>query len=488
MNGSAAADLKARRRKFIESLRDKPVAFNSAVLGRGELWARQKEIARSVVKYPVTLVPTGNMVGKTHLAASLIHWFLFTRPGCIVLVTAPSQTQLSEVLWSSVEKAYRGASLDLGGRLLRSPLKVDLGNGWHALAYSTTDVERLSGHHAPELFAVIDEASGVSNAVFEALRSCGPSRELLIGNPLRSTGVFYDRCQNAKDNPLANVVHVDSREGPHIDLDRSPWGLADRGWLQSVINDYGPDSLWFRCHVRGLFPDENFDGVFTRAWIEAAFATVHVPAGPMRTSIDLGLGNGGDQSVIITRDDNGVLACEASNTWSLEVTATKAADQVKRFGVSGHNVTWDVAGIGADFDNRLRGVGIKDAQPFWAGGAGGKRFTNLRSAAAWGARQRLDPGFLATTPNGLKVKQRPFSLQRVTGDSAVRLKKDLQELRYDLGPKGEIRLETAEDYAGRLKRSPDHGACFFQLWAFDDPPEADDPPATAAAGVAWPWL
>jgi hypothetical protein len=86
----------------------------------------------------------------------------------LVIATAPSQTQLEEVLWKEVERAYNGARVPLGGRILRSPLKIDAGDGWQILAYSTTKTERFSGHHAGQLFAVLDEASGVDPAIVEA--------------------------------------------------------------------------------------------------------------------------------------------------------------------------------------------------------------------------------------------------------------------------------------------------------------------------------
>jgi len=449
----------------MEGLREKPVAFSRAILGRPAYWERQQEIARSVVRHHATLVPTGNMVGKTYLAAGLIHWFLFTRPNSIVLATAPSQTQLSEVLWSSVEEAYHGARVPLGGRALKSPLKIELTPGWHALAYSTTKVERLSGHHAGELFVVVDEASGVDDAIFEALRSCGPSREILIGNPLRPDGTFYERCQSAKDNPLAHVIHIDSREGPHAELDRSPWGLADKTWLATVRNDYGEGSLWWKCHVLGVFPDDAFDAVFYREWLDLAFRTIHKPHGPNRLAIDLGLGNGGDQTVLIAVDANGVLTCEASNQWTLEQAAQRAKILADRFQIEPYRITFDIEGIGADFSNRLDSVGLKGCQPYRGGGGGTKKYFNLRTGAAWRCRQRLDPNYQTMTAPGVFIPQVPFSMMKMPERSKQLLRRELQELRYELKT-SQTALEDAESYKKRLKRSPDHQACFCQLWAF----------------------
>lgn len=47
------------------------------------------------------------------------------------------------------------------------------------------------------------------------------------------------------------------------------------------------------------------------------------------------------------------------------------------------------------------------------------------------------------------------------------LREELIGLRYDLDPRGRIKLEVKEDYAERLKRSPDLADCLCQSFAFD---------------------
>jgi len=148
------------------------------------------------------------------------------------------------------------------------------------------------------------------------------------------------------------------------------------------------------------------------------------------------------------------------------VTATRAALLCQKYGIPPNQVSFDVEGIGADFDNRLRTAGINGAIPYRGGGGGSAKFGNLRSAAAWRARQRLDPNFRRHLDSGVLVPQAPFSLNRLSEKSRQLLHQELRELRYVLGPAGDIRLELAEDYALRLKRSPDHQACFCQSFAF----------------------
>lgn len=441
---------------LLRTLRRKPVAFNEAVLGRGRYWRRQRQIARSVVRYPTTLVPTGNMVGKTYLAAGLIHWFLWTHENSIVLATAPSQTQLEEVLWKEVERAYWGARAPLGGRLLRSPLKIEVRPGWHALAYSTTKVERLSGHHADHVLIVVDEASGVTEPIYEALRSCGPTRELLIGNPLWPDGTFYERCTRAAEKPggLANVIQISSLESPYLPAN----------WLESNRNDYGEGSLWWTTHVLGLFPDAGEDTLLPRTWLDRAEAAGHAPRGPNRLTIDLAEGKGGDRTVLLVRDDNGVRHMESSPNWPFETAASRAALLAQRWGVEPQRVTFDASGIGADFGNRLEAVGLKSCQPYRGGLGAGKSFGNLRTAAAFQLRRRLDPERRVTVGKA-EVTPPPFA---IPPEFMRPLRPELQAIRWTHNEKGVVCLEPKEDLAERLRHSPDHADALIMAFAFPD--------------------
>lgn len=475
MTSATASPDRTLRRELEKCQRD-PVRFNETILGRDQgdglgnygYWPRQAEIARSVVDYPVTLVQTGNMVGKSFVDAGLLMWFLIAHPGCLVLATAPTQVQLEEVLWKEVERAYHGSRVPLGGRLLQSPLKVDLGGGWQALAYSTTKTERFAGHHESEMLAILDEASGVSPEVFSAVSSCNPSRTLMTGNPLQPSGEYYDRCTSAHRNRLANLIKISSLESPHIHLERSPWGLADATWLAMSRNDYGEGSAWWQSHVLGEFPDAAEDSVVPRHWLDRAADAGEQPwrrNGPPRLAIDLAEGGGGDRTVLLVRDDNGVLALEHGNTWTLEAAASRAALLVQQWGIEHWRVSWDVAGIGADFANRLESVGIRGARPYRGGEEAGIKFANRRAAGAWRLRQRLDPGRRAVLDSGATIPQPAFAIR----PEWMRLmREELQGLRYHLVGKERVELERKEDFAKRLRHSPDFADCLGQSFYWGD--------------------
>ena len=449
----------------LDRCRDQPGRFNTTILGRAPYWARQRQIAESVRDHPVTLVQTGNMIGKKFAAAGIIHEFACLHPGCLVLATAPTQVQLEEVLWKEVMRADSGALVPLGGRARKSPLKIDYGDGWQVLAYSTTQVERFSGHHAADLLVVVDEASGVDDDIYEAIRSLGPSRELLIGNPLRPDGHFFERCQRtrADTSGRVNLIEVSSLESPHVDMDRSPWGLADRSWLEAARNDYGEGSMWWVSHVLGLFPDAGEDTLVPRSWLDATAKHAHERGGRIRIAIDLAEGRGAARSVVLARDDNGIIDIWCSATASMAEVAERVSAMVAKHRAETRDVTWDATGVGADFHNRLSAVWIKDAKPYRGGLGGGARYANLRSAAAWMLRQRLDPDRMVTDPRGKPCRQHPFSIRP---DHLVLLREEVQGLRYQSAKSGAVELEPKERLSARLRRSPDIADALIMSFAF----------------------
>jgi hypothetical protein len=474
---SEASPMKSRSerlRELVSSCKDDYTRFGWSILGRDgskAYWSRQREICRSVVECHTTVVPAGNAVGKSYVASGIGLGFLYTRPGSLVFTSAPTQAQLQGVLWKEMSRAHSSARVPLGGKISGSgPIKLELGDGWMAYGHVSGKVEAMSGHHARDLLAIVDEASGVPQAVYDAVDSLNPSRRLLIGNPLRGEGTFYELCRQADegaDPKLLRKIVIPSTESPHAHLERSPCGMADRTWLEAMRSQYGENSLWWLSHVLALFPGESDDTLVLKAWIDLASKMVHVRSGPTRISIDLGLGvGGGDRTVIVVRDDNGVLEIAHSRNWNLEVTASRVALLAQKHEVDGKRISWDATGIGADFLNRLKAVGLVGCRPYM-GGFGGPNisFANLRSASAWAARRRLDPETILGKSDGVTVarKQHPFAIRP---EHAQLLRDEVCAHRYSLDPSGAICLELGETIRARLRHSPDFADAFFQSFAF----------------------
>jgi len=453
-------------------------AFNDAILDRvdrrvtlhdgshpGEYWAKQKEIAAALWDPTVDtiVVPAGHSVGKSFFGAGALLGWPTLQPDGLVVSTSPSNTQLSGVLWKEVGKAraHSGVVRSIS-RLTKVPNKFDLGPGWGAIGYATNKAERLQGWHSiGPLLVLVDEASGIDNIdIWTTLESLKPWKKLLLGNPLWAHGEFYSYCRRADEgDPTVRKIQIPSTLSPDIRQERSLRGLADRKFLENMAAQYGVGSQTWKVRVEAEFPDDSADALIPSAWLDRCESARHVPAGHRRIAIDLGLGNGGDPSVILVRDDNGVLYFEQSDRWAFEETARRARLASDKFAVASHRITWDVEGLGAGFANFLRDAGLVGCVPY-RGQILSKdpSFANLRAACHVLLRRRLDPAWKVAGRD-----QTPFQIPR---EFMVRLRKELRELTHTPGLKGQIVLRTKEAVQLALRHSPDFTDTLAQSFAF----------------------
>ncbi|CAB5237922.1 DOMON_like domain containing protein [uncultured Caudovirales phage] len=434
--------------------------FNRIVLGRPPFWSKQAELAESFRKYPVTLCQSGNSTGKSFSVAAIALWYLTYFKNSKVILTAPSETQLREVCWNYISKAFHECPHRLFPRAMayKQPLKIEIAEDWFLLAYSTKKKERLSGHHSEHLAFIVDEASGVDREVFEALDSLAPHRTLLVGNPLNPSGVFYERCmrQQANPDPRVNLIKIKSTDSPDANIPRSGRGLASKNWLDDMAREWGRNSQWWKSHIEAEFPTEGGESLIPFDWLDRC-NIYHRQGGPRRISIDLSTGSGRDSNYVICGDDNGVIDWWACNTSSLEDVAWKTFEMKRRWDVSDHRITWDQQGIGTDFAFRLKSLGINNPTPY----AGAKKvksnqFLNHRGLSHWRLRRRLDPTGEYMMPYAI-----PETLIN-------RLKPEVGAVHYELNGEGRIVITPKETVVERLGRSPDALDAMAQLHAYGD--------------------
>jgi hypothetical protein len=67
--------------------------------------------------------------------------------------------------------------------------------------------------------------------------------------------------------------------------------------------------------------------------------------------------------------------------------------------------------------------------------------------------------------SGVSVPQHPFAIRP---DLLAKIRPELQGLRYTQDNKGRIQLEDKDEFAKRLKHSPNHADTAGQLFAFND--------------------
>jgi hypothetical protein len=93
-------------RELLDACRDDPARFQDEVLGR-RLWSKQVAVCHALAQSPITVVPAGRAVGKSYLLAGIVLWWLYTRPGSLVITTGPDFRQVVSVLWKEIRRALR---------------------------------------------------------------------------------------------------------------------------------------------------------------------------------------------------------------------------------------------------------------------------------------------------------------------------------------------------------------------------------------------
>jgi phage terminase large subunit len=456
--------------------------FNSGILGRLPFWSGQRRIAESVARYRITVCYTGNSVGKDYLLGSLVPWWLFTRKDSQVIITGPSQTVLGSVTFKEIRKAVEHSKIPLHMKVSQgihgSPLRASVNGDWGALGYSTTSVERASGQHNRKLLVIGEEASGIPDEIYDAIDGLKFTRLLLIGNPIRSLGRFVDLIhQAAKDardrvppGRAVNAIRISSRESPHAHLEESPFGMADKTFIEDCERRHGRTSLWVRVHIDAEIPSVDAESLIPVAWLDWAAVQkrkVYPPGHPShatrRIACDLGEGVGRDSSAILVRDDLGILEVRFGSQLGLPEAAGIIWELRTKWDIPDERISYDRVGIGREFHLHLARRGISKAVGY--AGAGSPRsadFVNLRTEAAWMLRNRLNVEHI---PDHRFPDSHQPAFCIPPGDYWARMRDELKALTYSIvGHK--TALMTKEDHAILLGHSPDICDAFCQSWAF----------------------
>lgn len=425
----------------LDRYRREPVAFAREVL-RFDPWSKQRRILESVRDHPRTAVRSAHGVGKTAVAARAVLWWLGVWPDSVVITTSATWNQVREQLWREVAIAFHAAGGFINGTL--SDARLELGPGWFALGLSTDTPERFAGYHADRLLVVLDEASGVSEAVWEAAETLitTPSSHLLaIGNPTRTSGAFYRAFTS--ERALYNLIDVSAFDSPAVTgepvAEQVRRRLVSPAWIESRRQAWGEASPLWQVRVLGEFPTHADDAVCSLVDVEAAVRRNVEPGGPVVVSCDVAR-FGSDETVIALRRGGRVRIVKRYVDRDLMQTVgeiTRIAREAREFGPP--VVVVDDDGVGGGVTDRLRELGELRVRPFNAAKTARQKDDYVRRRdEAWFTFARALPG--------LDLPERDEQLVA-----------DLVAPTYKVDSSGRLVVEAKAETKRRLGRSPDRG-------------------------------
>lgn len=229
------------------------------------LWDKQQEVLLSLRDNKYTAAKSGNTVGKSYVVAKAALWFMTTHYPSKVITTAPTWTQVEDIIWKEIASSIHKSKIPFEAELTKTQLKFN--PEWFAIGLSTNEVNRFQGFHSPYLLVIIDEALGVAPEIWEAITGLHPYRILAIGNPLDSVGDFYNCFQST----LWHKITISCDECvTWQDKNGVIPGLVTREWINERVDEWGRKSPLFQSRVNGEFPEDTVDTLIARKWVRAA--------------------------------------------------------------------------------------------------------------------------------------------------------------------------------------------------------------------------
>jgi hypothetical protein len=420
--------------KTLLALRDDPVLFvRTCLQAEPQKW--QKEALQNIVKHNRLSIRSGHAVGKTTFLSFVILWWLCTHYPCKIACTANSASQLEQILWSEIQKWYKMMPQAFQDELEFRSDKITLKNAPDSFCVSRTsrreNPEALQGFHSPNMLFIIDEASGVPDIIFEVAQgamSTHGAKTIMVGNPNRSTGYFFDSFnKNIESWRTMTVSCLDS-------------DTVDPQYVEDMKRQYGEDSNVFRVRVLGLPPETDDNAIIGRALIESAIDREVDPIEVMPVwGIDVAR-HGSDRCALCKRKGN--VITEPIKHWGgkdlMETVGIIMAEyESTPFRDRPTELLVDSIGLGAGVVDRLvelnipaRGINVAESSSL------SNRYMRLRDELWFKCREWLEQ----------KDCQIPDQEELIAEVTAVQ---------YSIMSNGKFKVESKDEMKKRGMRSPD---------------------------------
>ncbi|PZM81825.1 hypothetical protein DLH72_04995 [Candidatus Gracilibacteria bacterium] len=347
-------------------------------------------------------IKTGHGIGKSNEFSRIIVWFLFCFYKSKIGLTAPDSQTLYDALFSEVGNAVNSIlSEDIKKEFIKTTdyLRIrGMEDQWFARCKTgkKENPEALAGLHADSIMLIGEEASGLPEEILNAGNSNLTGRLnifLLIGNPLRNNGYFYDTFK------LGSWINL-SFSG-----EESP---ITGNYPEEIKEKYGEESDEYRRRILGKFPREDIldDKGFVQLVLEKHInKTEDLEIFGQRKILGVDCaGEGKDLTTWVLRDNLKAIIVGSEKISDENSIANKTLTIAKHFGVKAEDIVIDNFGKGANVGVILASLGYKPT-PIYVGDTKlkvgeikkdieeeGQKFLNLRALLFWRLKKWLEGG------------------------------------------------------------------------------------------------
>lgn len=468
-----------------------PVAYFREVLGV-EPWEKQIEVIEAIRDHKRVSIRAGHKVSKSNTAAGIALWFYCSFDDAKVVMTSTTDRQVNEILWEELRRMIARAGRcgvcrardPFGGSrcagcedvrpipeepsvLARTGLKA--ADFRSITGFTAKEAEGAAGKSGKNLLYIIDESSGVPDAVYEAIRgnSAGGAKIAAFGNPTRCEGWFF-RSHTDNKEAWDKVIHISSKDSPNVVQGREVIpGLATREWVLDMAAEWGEDSAVYQVRVEGNYAREDEYAVIPLYLVEQAEELWKDKNLSPRDRLHVGLDCarfGDDESVAIPRRGNRVIDIHVwrkldEKELAFHVIQTirqhrrprepKPIVKVDACGTIGIKVVAELAAYQDEIEIVAVNVSERSRLP--------RQYRLLRDQLWFALRTWLKEG--GAIPEDLKLEA------------------ELLSPRFSYDEKGRQCVESKDEIRKRLKRSPDRAdALALAVWepAIFQPDHPDD--------------
>lgn len=385
-------------------------------------------------------VASGHGAAKTAFVGWLIHWFMSCRPHPQVVCTANTETQLNTKTWRELAKWHKlAANKEWFDWTATSYYLKAHPETWkaNAIPWSENNTEAFAGTHEENVLVVFDEASKISDKIWEVTDGVLTTKKniwVVFGNGTRNVGRFYD-CFHKHKNRW-KTWNIDSRT----------CRAANKAYLDRLVEAYGgEDSDQSRVRVRGLFPRTATRQLISTEAVEKcqqkeAEGWEYLPK---VMGVDIAR-FGENSSTICIRQGRKVFPIEVLPKQDLMQTAHRVAEAIKEHRPIQTFV--DGSGIGAGVVDRLRQLNFNVVDVNGGNSSLNPRFLNKRAEMWWECKEFIESG--CELPPDQKLKD------------------ELTCVEYDYTDKGRIRLDRKTDIMEKYGFSPDRADALTMTFAY----------------------